>query len=88
MHSGVFATLEEVIHFYNDGIEPRHPNIGDSRQNAAVRNPLGLSDQDISALVSFLKSLTDPGTGLAAILRTVPATVPSGLTPVYGLGGS
>ncbi len=87
MHSGVFATLEEVIHFYNDGIEPRHPNIGDSRQNAAVRNPLGLSDQDISALVGFLRSFTDPGTGLAAILRTVPATVPSGLMPVYGLGG-
>jgi cytochrome c peroxidase len=87
MHSGVFETLEEVVRFYNDGIEPHHINIGELQQDAAVRDPLGLSDEDITALVDFLRSLTDRGVGLDVKLRTVPATVPSGLMPVYGLGG-
>lgn len=87
-HSGVFDTLDEVLRFYNDGLEPHHPNVGEAQQDAAVRSPLGLSAADMAALVEFLGSLTDAGTALDATLRTVPATVPSGLMPVYGLGGN
>ena len=42
-----------------------------------VRPPLTLSDGEVSDIVSFLRSLTDPGaSNLAA---TIPASVPSGL---------
>ena len=47
MHNGVFATLEEVVRFYNDG--------------AVSGVPLGLSDAEIAQLVAFLNSLSsDP----------------------------
>lgn len=50
MHSGVFATLEEVVDFYDAGG-------GDS----SGLDPLGLSDADKADLVAFLQSLTgDP----------------------------
>jgi cytochrome c peroxidase len=29
MHDGVFETLEEVVQFYNDGAQPRHPAVSD-----------------------------------------------------------
>ena len=87
MHAGVFGTLEEVVRFYNAGAEPRHPGVTDAMLEASVRTPLGLTDDEIDALVAFLRSLTDPGTGtLDPTLLSVPAAVPSGLTPVFGLG--
>ncbi|MCZ6915485.1 MAG: hypothetical protein O7I93_01800 [Gemmatimonadetes bacterium] len=70
------------------GAEPHHQNIGESRQNPAVRDPLGLTDEDIAALVDFLRFLTDPGNGLDATLGTVSASGPSGLMPVYGVAGN
>lgn len=87
MHAGVFGTLEEVVRFYNAGAEPRHPGVTDAMLETSVRTPLGLTDAEIDALVAFLRSLTDPGTGtLDPALLSVPAAVPSGLTPVFGLG--
>lgn len=52
MHDGRFKTLEEVVRHYNTGGKP-HP------QKDPLIRPLGLSEQDISDLVEFLKSLTD-----------------------------
>lgn len=56
MHDGRFATLEEVVRFY------------DTRQGAAplghpttLLQPLGLSEQDVADLVAFLESLTREG---------------------------
>ena len=88
MHSGVFQTVEEVVNFYNDGANPRHPNVTNDLLELSLRTPLGLTGQEIDALIQFLRSLTDPGAQLDPSLTTVPATVPSGLTPVFGVGGN
>jgi cytochrome c peroxidase len=66
MHDGRFATLEQVVEHYNSGVQ-NHPNL-----SAPLRNPpgtpgagqprrLNLTQQEKSALVSFLKTLTDTG---------------------------
>ncbi|MFL6335935.1 MAG: cytochrome c peroxidase [Pyrinomonadaceae bacterium] len=55
-HTGQFATLEEVVDFYNRGGDFDAPNIDRNR----IR-PLGLSAQQRSDLVAFLRgALTDP----------------------------
>ena len=60
MHDGRFATLEDVVNHYNEGIQ-RSPNLDFVLQSwdsgDAIR--LGLSDHQKSALVAFLHTLTD-----------------------------
>ena len=51
MHNGSMKTLDEVVRFYNDGGAPHFGQ--DNRIE-----PLNLNEQEISALVAFLKSLT------------------------------
>lgn len=79
MHDGRFATLEEVVNHYNEGIV-KHPNLDWSLTNANLeymnsqlpadkRRPiignsndpakLSLTENEKTALVAFLKSLTD-----------------------------
>ena len=64
MHDGRFATLEEVVEFYNSGVTA-NPNL-----SAPLRNPpgtpgagqplrLNLTTAQKAALVAFLKTLTD-----------------------------
>ena len=54
MHNGAFATLEQVIEFYNVGG-------GESPNLDPLLRPLGLTDQNKSDLIAFLNSLTgDP----------------------------
>ena len=53
MHDGRFATLEEVVEFYNSGVNVNSPNI-DGRQKA--RN---LTVQQKADLIAFLQTLTD-----------------------------
>lgn len=53
MHAGQMGTLREVVEHYNAGGQP-NPNT-----DPLVR-PLGLTDQEVDDLVSFLESLTDP----------------------------
>ena len=59
MHDGRFATLDQVIDHYNDGVQP-HPNLS-RRLRGRNREPqrLRLSANDIGALVDFLHTLTD-----------------------------
>ena len=52
MHDGSFSSLEAVMAHYNSG-GAEHPNKSDLIQ------PLGLSEQEMKDLVSFLESLTD-----------------------------
>ena len=59
MHDGRFATLEEVIEFYDSGVTAT-PNLGRPLR-AANGQPrrLNLSADEKSALLAFLKTLTD-----------------------------
>ena len=60
-HNGHFATLEEVVDFYNRGGDFDAPNI-----NHNLIRPLNLSPQQKSDLVAFLRALTDPRAATAA----------------------
>lgn len=84
MHDGAFASLEEVVRFYDEGGRPRHPAVDDEMIDPELRRPLDLSDQDVAAIIAFLRSLTDPGRLLDPVLLRVPDEVPSGLDPVFG----
>ena len=53
MHDGRFATLEQVIKNYNKGGTHTTPN-----QDPRIKS-LNMSDQDVSDLAEFLKTLTD-----------------------------
>ncbi|MCB0689236.1 MAG: c-type cytochrome [Saprospiraceae bacterium] len=59
MHDGRFGTLEEVIDFYSDEIQP-HKNLSKNLQDENG-NPVrfNFSDQDKKALIAFLQTLTD-----------------------------
>ncbi len=52
MHDGSFATLEAVIDHYNSGGED-HPH------KSKLIRPLGLSNDEMGAIVAFLHALTD-----------------------------
>lgn len=66
MHDGRFATLEEVVEFYNSGVV-NNPNLSPPLRNppgtpnAGQPRRLNLSVPQKAALVAFLKTLTDPG---------------------------
>jgi len=51
MHNGAFKTLLDVVKFYNQGGE-KNPYLDKKMQ------PLNLSDEELSDLVEFLRSLT------------------------------
>jgi cytochrome c peroxidase len=56
MHNGMFATLEEVVAFYNNPKQfvPNAINTDD-----LLKEPLGLTAQEQTDLVAFLRTLTD-----------------------------
>jgi cytochrome c peroxidase len=60
MHDGRFATLREVVEFYDSGIEDS-PDL-DPRLRASDGSPrrLHLTAAERDALVAFLNTLTDP----------------------------
>ena len=66
MHNGGFASLEQVIAFYNRGGNRRNTGCGDttgfgtncSNLDVEITNR-SFNQQDVSDLVAFLKSLTD-----------------------------
>ena len=98
MHSGAYATLEAVVHHYNDvskaidsyDVSQLDPSLraqyhGDAATRTALRTaldsrlrqPLGLTEEELKQLVAFLKSLTDPAArNLGSV---IPTSVPSGL---------
>lgn len=61
MHDGRFATLEEVVDHYSDGVQA-HANLpltGFFRRDANGVIPLRLNRYEKDALVAFLRTLTD-----------------------------
>ncbi len=64
MHDGRFATLEQVVEFYNSGVQP-HPNLSGPLRNppgspnAGQPRRLNLTTAQKAALVAFMKTLTD-----------------------------
>jgi cytochrome c peroxidase len=64
MHDGRFATLEEVVEFYNSGVV-NHPNLSPPLRNppgtpgAGLPRRLNLTNQQKAALAAFLRTLTD-----------------------------
>lgn len=59
MHDGRFRTLEEVVDFYNAGVQ-NNPNL-DNRLRGPGGQPLrlGLTPQQRAQMVAFLRTLTD-----------------------------
>jgi len=54
MHDGAFSTMRQVIEHYNRGGDP-----GNAHQSGLME-PLHLSEKEVSDLIAFMKSLTDP----------------------------
>jgi cytochrome c peroxidase len=78
MHNGVFASLEDVLEFYDQirlGASPRfrHPNVSNDMLDPLIERIGGGGGSDVLA---FLDALTD-----SSFDRTIPAGVPSGLPP-------
>jgi cytochrome c peroxidase len=78
MHAGQFATLRDVVQFYND--RPGHAAPKDEHLQIdwrmGLRRPV-LSDGDIADVVAFLATLTDE-----SMMPAIPLRVPSGLPVV------
>lgn len=64
MHDGRFASLEEVVEFYDSGIQ-FGAQLDNRLRDATLTGPqrLNLSATDKAALVAFLRTLTDPAIG-------------------------
>jgi cytochrome c peroxidase len=58
MHDGRFQTLEEVVEFYNSGVQPS-ASLDPIMTKPGVRLTLGLTPQQKESLVAFLLTLTD-----------------------------
>jgi cytochrome c peroxidase len=59
MHDGRFASLAEVVEFYDHGIQDG-PALDDRLRQGRVPRRLNLSAEDRAALVAFLMTLSDP----------------------------
>ena len=59
-HNGYFATLEEIVHFYNtrDVLSWPPPEVPENVNTEELGN-LGLTAQEEADLVAFLRTLTD-----------------------------
>ncbi|PHS28498.1 MAG: methylamine utilization protein [Robiginitomaculum sp.] len=63
MHDGRFSTLEEVVEFYNSGIQD-HPDLSPHLREGGPGGPprrMNMTTEEKAALVAFLKTLTDNG---------------------------
>lgn len=61
MHDGRFATLEEVVEFYNEGVIA-HPNLDEKlKDKEGAPKRLNMTEIEKKGLVDFLKTLTGEG---------------------------
>jgi len=60
MHDGRFASLQDVIDHYSEGVQS-HPNLGVPLGVAGSNGPqVNMDDDDKEALIAFLRTLSDP----------------------------
>ncbi|CAN5324438.1 cytochrome c peroxidase [soil metagenome] len=59
MHDGRFATLEEVVNFYSEGVHPLSANIDHAGMQFAADGGVQLTAQEKSDLIAFLRTLSD-----------------------------
>lgn len=79
MHNGAFATLEEVIEFYEEGAGLAHGFDADTIDEK-IRG-FELTQQERTDLIAFMHALTDEPADMIAI----PESVPSGLDVIVSL---
>jgi cytochrome c peroxidase len=94
MHNGMLRTLEDVLRFYDNG-RSENPNVvavardrdddededdGRARLARRFQRVDDMSDGEMRDIIAFLQSLSD-----SAFDKTIPARVPSGLSPGGGL---
>jgi len=79
MHSGKFATLDQVLMFYEDiaGGKLPNPNVKEGQVDPLATH-MDVNFKDISRIVEFLNTLNDD-----SFDKSIPENVPSGL-PVMG----
>lgn len=77
LHAGTAETLEQVMRFKNAGVSARPGTVPDAALDPYM-HPLGLTAEEIAALVAFMEALTDTVT-IEQPLFQAPAQVPSGL---------
>jgi cytochrome c peroxidase len=58
MHDGRFATLEEVLDFYSEGVHDTP--FTDNLIQFAYQGGVQLTAEEKAAIIAFLKTLTDP----------------------------
>jgi cytochrome c peroxidase len=59
-HNGYFATLREIVDFYNTrDVDPAWPDPEVPENVSMQLGDLGLTDADVDAIVAFLKTLSD-----------------------------
>jgi cytochrome c peroxidase len=87
MHNGMLATLQDVLRFYDNG-RSENPNVsnvqdrdrqrgdGSPRLSRSFVRVDDMSEREMQDIIAFLESLTDSNFD-----RTIPARVPSGLSP-------
>ena len=59
MHDGRFATLEDVINFYANDVQPNSPNLDPLMKHKNTEFKLSLTEQDKQNLISYLMTLSD-----------------------------
>ena len=81
MHNGLFATLEDVVEFYDDvgDRDERNVNLDRSQIDPLIRT-LDDPDDHERELIAFLNALNDD-----VFDRKIPDRVPSGLNPGGGI---
>ena len=86
MHNGGQATLRQVMEFYNRGGDFHEANLADLSPDM---DALGLSDEDLDALVAFMHALTDERVRLEQAPFDHPELLlPNGIAlPAVGAGG-
>ena len=64
MHDGRFATLEDVVNFYNKSVNQSSPNLDSTMQHFTAANAMTTTQK--AHIVAFLKTLTDSNFIMAA----------------------